>query len=229
MELFRELVPRGSVVLEIGGHIGYVTQYFAMLTGPGGQVFCFEPSPENVSYLRTNASNSTQRNITVIEAAAGEVDGVVTFYYESITGQNSTLVSDFKGLEINSGFNGLPADYKICSVSMRSVDSFLAERGVQADFIKIDAEGAEYRILQGMQRTIGTHPRIMVEVNGNHAEVFERLTQAGYLLFNEARVAMLSSDPNSFGYNIFCVHAEDLKGVAILNRTSSERQPETLG
>ena len=49
MELFARLVPRGSTVLEIGAHIGYLAQYFSTLTGIQGRVFCFEPSPENMS------------------------------------------------------------------------------------------------------------------------------------------------------------------------------------
>ena len=75
--------------------------------------------------LRVNASNTLNQNVFIVEAAAGECDGTAPFFYESITGQNSTIATDFKGLEVNSRFNGLPADYQTCTVPMRSIDSFL--------------------------------------------------------------------------------------------------------
>ena len=216
MELFASLVPCGSTVIEIGAHIGYVAQYLSMLTGPQGRVFCFEPSPENLTYLKVNAGQSSRDNIRIVEAAAGDRDGPAQFFYETITGQNSTAASDFNGLEVNSRFNGLPAEYQTCTVPMRRIDSFLAEERITPGFIKIDAEGGELNILVGMPETLKQGVRTMVEINTHAGEVSALLTGAGYVLFNDSRRRVMSSAPDSCGGNIFAIHTNDSEGMAIM-------------
>jgi len=216
MELFARLVPIGSTVLEIGGHIGYVAQYFSMLTGPEGRVFCFEPSPENLPYLIVNVANAANRNIEIVQAAAGDHNGKAPFFYESITGQNSTIASDFKGLGVNSGFNGLPAEYQTCTVSMRSIDSFLAERVIRPGFIKIDAEGGEWSILRGMTETLANGPRMMIEINTHHADVFDILTKSGYALFDAECKRLRSPASDVFAGNVFAVRPDDVDATAIM-------------
>jgi len=234
MNLFAALIPRDSQVLEIGSHIGYVAQHYSALVGPLGRVFCFEPSPENLPYLKANVERSALRNIEIVEAAAGNRDGSATFFYESITGQNSTVVPDFRGLEINSSFNALPTGYQTCTVPMKKVDSFLAERQIgvglttkDVNFIKIDAEGGERDILLGMTDTMRRHPRLMVEINTNHAEVFGILTAAGYLLFDPSRVPVLSPDPGVFGGNIFAIHPTDTIALQIMRMALPDATPES--
>jgi FkbM family methyltransferase len=217
MELFAKLVPRDSTIIEIGAHIGYVAQYLSMLTGPHGKLYCFEPSPENLPYLRVNASQSSRENIFIVEAAAGDRDGTAPFFYETITGQNSTVASDFSGFEVNTRFNGLSAEYQTCTVPMRRLDSFLAEHSIHPGFIKIDAEGGELSILSGMPETLSHGPRLMVEINTHHAEVFDLLTQAHYTLFNDSRHRLTTASPDSFDGNIFAIHAADPEGHTILN------------
>jgi FkbM family methyltransferase len=218
MELFAELVPRGCTVIEIGGHIGYVAQYLSALTGPEGRVYCFEPSPENLVYLRENAAQSASGNICIIESAAGDREGTAEFFYESITGQNSTVASDFTGLEVNSVFNGLPAEYQTCTVAVTRIDSFLGERGIRPGFIKIDAEGGELSILRGMKETMSHGPRMMVEVNTHHEEVFSILTGAGYEMFNASRNRVTSPDADAFTDNVFAIHLNDEAGLGIMER-----------
>ncbi len=51
MELFGKLIKPNYTVIEIGGHIGYITNYFSHLV-PNGQVYVFEPGINNLPYLR---------------------------------------------------------------------------------------------------------------------------------------------------------------------------------
>lgn len=54
MEKFRQLIPAGSNVVEIGGHIGFISQYFSMLVGETGNVVVFEPGSNNLPYTEAN-------------------------------------------------------------------------------------------------------------------------------------------------------------------------------
>src|SRR5207244_3754027 len=59
-------VRRGSVVLDIGAHIGYYTLLMARLVGPQGRVFAFEPNPANYDLLRRNIQINSYRNVTAV-------------------------------------------------------------------------------------------------------------------------------------------------------------------
>ena len=47
----QKLLRADDTVVEVGGHIGYLTSWFAHLAGPNGNVLVFEPSDENYEYL----------------------------------------------------------------------------------------------------------------------------------------------------------------------------------
>lgn len=54
MQAFEKLIDPLDVVAEVGGHIGYLSLWFAELTREGGWVFVFEPGDNNLPYLRDN-------------------------------------------------------------------------------------------------------------------------------------------------------------------------------
>ena len=62
MHLFSELISPGDLVIDIGGHIGYISSYFAGLVGPKGQVIVFEPGSNNLPYLRKNVARLEKRH-----------------------------------------------------------------------------------------------------------------------------------------------------------------------
>ena len=50
--LFEKMVPYGSIVYDLGGHVGFYSLLASVLVGPTGHVFVFEPFPANLAYLR---------------------------------------------------------------------------------------------------------------------------------------------------------------------------------
>lgn len=47
LDTFNEIIQEGDKVLEIGGHIGYLTQVFEDIVGQRGIVVVCEPTPSN--------------------------------------------------------------------------------------------------------------------------------------------------------------------------------------
>jgi hypothetical protein len=43
MEMFRRLIHSGAIVVEVGGHIGYISLFYKDLVGAEGFVYVFEP------------------------------------------------------------------------------------------------------------------------------------------------------------------------------------------
>ena len=50
------MLQRGDVFVDVGANIGYFSVLAACLVGEGGQVFAFEPDPDNFRLLRDNVA-----------------------------------------------------------------------------------------------------------------------------------------------------------------------------
>jgi len=92
-------------------------------------------------------------------------------------------------------------------VEMVRLDDWVKERGLRIDFIKIDVEGYEWNVLQGMPHVLSTmHPRLMVEVQANRPQIFEYLSSEGYLLFSPELDVL--DRPELLHFNVFALHRE---------------------
>jgi FkbM family methyltransferase len=156
--LFEHLKP-GMTFFDIGAHFGYFSLLASYLVGDKGQVHVFEPTPSTFDILRTNVSN--KNNVFLNNNAVFSRGEIVS-------------INDYgvKYSAFNSIYNGnLSLDIiekigaKRYQVEAFSVDEYVGGRGVAPDFVKIDAESAEYEILQGMEMTIDEYrPKISLEV-----------------------------------------------------------------
>ena len=148
MLLFRRLLRPGDSVIEVGGHIGYLSLYFKWLV-QSGNVFVFEPGVNNLPYIRRNV---LPRGIQLVEKAVGDRNGPETFFLESLTGQNNSFVPNFKELQYNvkNAHAGGPAVTEV-TVEMVRLDDFINTHSIKPELVKIDVEGFELTVLKGMK------------------------------------------------------------------------------
>jgi FkbM family methyltransferase len=79
--------------------------------------------------------------VEIVEAAAGNAPGAVSFFEEENAGETSSVVAGFS-------HNG-----KARQVQLTTVDAEIERRGwPSVDFLKIDAEGFDFRVLEGSRR-----------------------------------------------------------------------------
>jgi FkbM family methyltransferase len=130
--------------VDIGANVGIWTVLLAKHKNVR-QVFAFEPSPLNVSLLRSNIElNHLEEKVVIIESAVADTDGQVRF---EDTGSGATK----RISQTASSF-----------VSSVSLDSYLT--GAHVDLIKIDVEGYEPIVLNGSWNTIeATMPTLFIE------------------------------------------------------------------
>lgn len=168
------MVRSGMRVYNIGAHIGFFALILSKMVGPTGQVIVFEPNPSVRERLIGNISlNDLNGRVRVEECALGDFDGDARF---------STSLSSTQGR-----FEDLP--YVKSGSSMNAhckrFDTYVEEGGLIPDFILMDVEHAEGRVLKGMSRVMEKHrPIIIVEMHGEEAikESWVELEKHNYLL-----------------------------------------------
>ncbi|MEO7045101.1 MAG: FkbM family methyltransferase [Ferruginibacter sp.] len=206
MILFKKLIKTDFTILEIGGHIGYITNYFSYLV-PNGVVYVFEPGINNLPFLKQNIENL--ENVTLVQKAVSNKNGKAKFYIENLTGQNNSLLSDYENFNQNNQLAFVKTNKKEVEVETITIDSFCQEFSIIPDFIKVDIEGAELLALQGMVETLNYKPLMMIEITENWELIYGILSKAGYKIFNEKKVELKVENHHSG--NVFCIplHKEE--------------------
>jgi FkbM family methyltransferase len=198
-----EKVPQGGVFIDIGAHVGYYTILASLLAGPEGRVVAFEPTPRTRTELAFNTAGLD--NVSIVPKAAW--DGPTRLTLTDFGWRRSCFNS-----VVAARIRGNPRHESI-EVEAIAVDDWLAAHDIVPSFIKIDAESAEYRILQGLRGTIEKNrPILSVEVGDynlpgvpSSAELVRSLLALGYAAwqyadgkFTEHRVAERYRSDNIF-------------------------------
>lgn len=221
MALFGELIAPGAHVVEVGGHVGFITAYFAKLAGPTGHVTVFEPGSNNLPYIRRNiasyAAVSGLAPCTLIEKAVGPQPGIATFYEDDLTGQNNSIVQNFDVLAGNARSGHVKLEVTKKEIELTTIDACFPDQNF--NFIKIDVEGFELGVLQGMATTlVERQPVVMVEVQAAEQEIFVLFKARGYRIFSEKRVEALNAD--ALAGNMFALH--QVRHASLIARHFSE-------
>lgn len=207
MNIFKEIIDPTDTILDIGGHIGYLTLYFNSLISSRGRIFVFEPGLDNLYYLKKNL---IQHNIQLIEKAISDKNGTINFFVESMTGQNNSIYENYPVFKVNKEYSSSKEQYNKVKVQSITVDSAIDEYGISPDFIKIDIEGAELLALKGMLKCLAKFtPKMLIEVTLNKNDVFALLIKEGYIMISPQGKVIKS--PNGIGGNIFCLHEQKHK------------------
>lgn len=118
-------------ILDVGANIGVTALYLAKKF-PNAIIHAFEPEPDNFEILRMNTEKSP--NIIIHKLALGSKNQMIELF-------ESTDKTNF------GGHSTLIKSERSKSVQMVDASKYLWKENILPDFIKIDAEGAEYDIL----------------------------------------------------------------------------------
>lgn len=157
-KLISQLLRKGMICLDIGANIGYYVLLESKIIGNAGRVIAIEPSPQNYNCIKKNLELQESRNVEAFNFAAGDIDGNIRFFINERSNGCKVLLEGEK-IPNRPGF--------ITYVPIKRMDDFLNEKGIEKiDFIRMDVEGYEWNIFQGMKNTIRkSKPIIQLEVH----------------------------------------------------------------
>jgi FkbM family methyltransferase len=219
VNLVKNEIKKGDVVIDIGAHIGYYTVLFAKLVGPEGKVFAFEASPTNFEVLKKNVSVNGYQNVILNNKAVSDKNGKLTLY---ITGRTSTENFLFKP----ENFIDSSKIKNTIEIDSITLDNYFQDFKGEINFLKMDISGAEPRVIKGMNSILNKNTSLKIQQewwpNAIRTHGFEPdshlklLTQMGYKIYeidgtnNKLNLAtsddLMKKYPNSKleDINIFC-------------------------
>ena len=164
-EIARQLRP-GDVFYDIGANMGFFSLIAGRLIGPKGHVCAFEPHPRNAPTVAENARLNGLAHMQVFDVAIG--DG---------TRRDVLQMTDWDGGGALSGYAVGPNELVTpTEVQVMSLDDLIAEKALPLPtFVKIDVEGAEMEVIDGMVGTIARcKPVLLYEVDDGDPDEFRR-------------------------------------------------------
>lgn len=155
IRFMKKHVKKGTIALDVGANIGYFTLLLSRLVGKKGKVIAFEPSEFAYGLLKENIKVNYLKNIIVYQQAVSDAAGETNFFegpkgYEVYNSFSSPVAKGSEGIHFTQR-----------KVRVDTIDNILDKLGIsQVDFVKIDVEGAELKVIRGMKNTVRNNQQI---------------------------------------------------------------------
>ena len=165
--VFRELLGEDGVFLDIGAHTGH---WAIRMARQARQVIAVEANPDTAEILRQNIVLNNLENVTIIVAAAWD--------------SNEPLRMESPDGHIRAGMNRTIPDEN-GTARGELLDDLLRDIP-EIRLVKMDVEGADIHVLNGMRKTLTRcQPKMIVERHDfygyyTESDLFRLLSELGY-------------------------------------------------
>lgn len=161
LKKFGKYIPQDSVIYDIGANIGNHTVYFHKYMNPK-KIYSFEPIKEIYDVLIKNIENNNIKDVVTFNKAVGNIEGKVRMEIDNNNLGASKIVEEDIG------------DIQVVSIDNTNLEG--------PNFIKIDVEEYELKVLLGMKNTLIKYkPIIWIEIfPHNFEKINEYLDNIGY-------------------------------------------------
>lgn len=215
--LSNRYLKKGDIVIDIGANIGLTSRAFARAVGKAGQVHSLEPERRNFALLCANTISFPQ--VMTHRLAIAATRGRRALHLNPVSGTGNS-------------FFGSVTD-QIQNVDCLTFDDFLAEQEISKPAcVKIDVEGAELEVLQGMPDLLRINPNLLLLIElcpanlesagWNSNDLLSRIQGMGFVVHylkergNSYHLERLKSVANALGVkpyiNLVCARTDLVSG-----------------
>ena len=227
----KTVLDKDYVVFDIGSSYGVMSALISSLIGEGGKVFAFEANSEILNTAEELISaNSFNNRVRFHNYVVGNYDQKEIDFYV-IPGHNGVASS------LNENILNNNKEAKKVKVPTIKIDNFCEENHIMPNCIKIDVEGAEFIVLDGMRKILEVKsPDIVLEthglgisgIEGSLKNIFDLLDSYQYLYFDMMSFNIINGKEftkkyvNSNGTVLVSKKLRDDKFVKFLKSFSAE-------
>ncbi|MBV1916295.1 MAG: FkbM family methyltransferase [Pseudomonadales bacterium] len=181
-------MKEGEVLIDIGANVGMYSTLAA--AGRGMQVYAFEPESQNHSLLNQNIYlNDLSDKVTAYCVGLSDTSGLSKLYLGHMDA-GGAFHSSGEALDFN--LEPLHTPF-VQGCILMTLDQMVEDGTIpMPDHIKLDVDGFEYKVVNGMMNTIRNSKvkSVAIELNPNlpeHQQVFEQMAELGFTYFENQR------------------------------------------
>lgn len=157
------LVSAGSVVVDAGANVGYITATLARWVGPEGRVHSFEPVPSTFAVLRRTVEHLRLGNVILHPCALSDSAGEAKVHIPSFADGRENFYEASLHVHPWNTYSG-----RSFSVRTATLDDELGSDAERVHFMKIDVEGHEEPLLLGSRLVLQrARPALLIEIDGS--------------------------------------------------------------
>lgn len=158
--------PR-PIIIDAGAHIGLATLYFKQLY-PGAHITALEPNPESYDLLEKNVFENQLDDVTTFQVALSDQSSEEQFFRD----QTSEWWHSTAGFHKGSWLGTQESDE--ITVQTRLLSEFVTG---PVDFLKMDIEGAEQKVLFASQEVLPLIKELHIEFHTHKSQSLAKLVE----------------------------------------------------
>jgi FkbM family methyltransferase len=166
----------GDLALDVGANMGYDSMLMSKGVGASGRVLAFEPDLGNIELLLRNLALLDHRNVAVQSLALSDAAGMAEI---AVSGEGNRGQSNLRP----------EGGDRVQAVLVARLDDLLSSTiDRRIALVKIDVEGYEQRVIDGMGRlldrvdvlTCEVDPKYLKACGSDATKLFDTLWRAGF-------------------------------------------------
>lgn len=221
MEILRRIIKSDDIVFDIGANVGEFSFFLSTLVS-NGLIYSFEPQNKLFKVLQSTCLR--KKTLIPMNLGFSNLTGSATLFIPIVKGNVShreasldPKFNDFTGYEKNIKSTGSVKE----EIHLTTLDEFCRTNSLKSlNFVKIDVEGHELKILHGGNNLCLKiyRPIFLIEVfpyvySGHFDKVCDHMKESNYLGFvmragGEVEALTMNNLENSPGFNYFFVPQE---------------------
>ena len=149
-EVLSQIITEGDILVDVGSNYGDYTDFFKSKLNGTGTIYSIELHPETYNQLKSKFEND--QNIKTFNYAVCDIDSEIEYFKGKDAWTNNIIGHDMPFTKNES----------LGKIQGITLDSLLKNEN-KIKLIKIDVEGAEKLVLNGMKKIINNVENILIE------------------------------------------------------------------